>query len=99
MAKMYTSTKKTVYESNIPYLMFIACCLFFLIISLFMRSAYNELREEYIEQLRREKEIIDTNKALKMELSAITNAHYLEFKARERLGMKKPKEEEVLVLR
>lgn len=99
MSRMNTSTKKIGWASNISFLMLIAFCLIFLIVSLFMRSAYNELREEYIEELRREKEIIDTNNALKMELSAITNARYLEFKARERLGMKKPREEEVLVLR
>jgi hypothetical protein len=39
------------------------------------------------------------NNKLKMELSVITRARYIELKANERLGLKKPKEEEVLVLR
>jgi len=100
MHHMYSTTKKVVHESNVTSLMlFLICFLIFLIVSLFMRSAYNDLREEFIEELKREKEIIDTHNALKMELSAITHAHYLEFKAQERLGMKKPKEEEVVVLR
>jgi len=49
--------------------------------------------------LKKEREIADVNNRLKMELSVITKARYIELKANERLGLKKPKEEEVLVLR
>jgi hypothetical protein len=34
-----------------------------------------------------------------MELSVAMRARYIEFKTKERLGLKKPNEEEVLVLR
>jgi len=39
------------------------------------------------------------NRHLKMEILAVTRKSYMEFVAEERLGLKKPKEEEVLVLR
>jgi len=39
------------------------------------------------------------NNKLKTELAGITQARMLELKAKERLGLKKPKDEEVLVLR
>jgi hypothetical protein len=49
--------------------------------------------------LTQEKSVTETNKNLKMELLAITQKGYVEFAAGERLGLKRPKEEEVLVLR
>jgi hypothetical protein len=39
------------------------------------------------------------NNKLKTELAGIMQARMLELKAKERLGLKKPKDEEVLVLR
>jgi hypothetical protein len=42
---------------------------------------------------------METNSKLKAELAGITQARLLELKAKERLGLTKPKEEEVLVLR
>jgi len=57
-----------------------------------------ELREDLIFQLSKEREIIKTNQSLKIELSGITKKRYLELKAME-IGLKKPKEEEVVVLR
>jgi len=47
----------------------------------------------------KEREVIETNNNLKMELSVAMRARYIEFKTKERLGLKKPNEEEVLVLR
>jgi hypothetical protein len=68
-------------------------------VAFFVRGEYNGLREELIESLKKEREIAEVNNRLKMELSVITRARYIELKANERLGLKKPKEEEVLVLR
>lgn len=65
----------------------------------FIGSSNNELREELIDILAREKVAAETNEKLKMEHAAITTARYMEYKAKERLGLKKAKEEEVLVLR
>jgi hypothetical protein len=67
--------------------------------SFFMRSSFNGQREEMIEKLGKEREISRVNEKLKVELSGITRGRYIELKAKERLGLKKPKEEEVLVLR
>jgi hypothetical protein len=49
--------------------------------------------------LSEEKKVADVNRSLKMELLAITQKGYVEFAVEERLGLKRPKEEEVLVLR
>lgn len=71
----------------------------FTVFSFFMRARYNGLQEEWIDNLRKEREVAEINGKLKMELSVITRARYIALKANERLGLKKPKEEEVLVLR
>ncbi|HOP84958.1 MAG TPA: hypothetical protein PLM71_07685 [Syntrophorhabdaceae bacterium] len=74
-------------------------CIFILAISYFiLRMLTAELREDLIFQLSKEREIIKTNQSLKIELSGITKKRYLELKAME-IGLKKPKEEEVVVLR
>lgn len=65
----------------------------------FLNGAYEEAREKFMERLKKEKQIVEMNKALKMELFAITQKGYLEFAAQERLGLKRAKEEEVVVLR
>lgn len=65
----------------------------------FLTGAYEEAREQFMEGLKKEKRIVETNKSLKMELFAITQKGYLEFAAQERLGLKRAKDEEVVVLR
>lgn len=62
-------------------------------------SAHEDARDRYIERLRREKQIVETNKALKMELAAVMQKGYVEFAAQERLGLKRPDEKEVVVVR
>jgi hypothetical protein len=100
MEKVYVSVKREVQQWSIkPLLLVVAASIFFIIFALFMRVEYDNLREELIESLKKEREIAEVNNKLKMELSVITRARYIELKANERLGLKKPKEEEVLVLR
>lgn len=65
----------------------------------FVLSAHNRLREDLIETLKKDKEVMETNNRLKTELAGVTQTRLMELKAKERLGLKKPKEEEVLVLR
>lgn len=77
----------------------IFCLVFFAVVAYFLKFSYEGLREEYALRLTEEKSIVETNKKLATELKALTETRYLEFKARERLGLKKPKEEEVLVVR
>ncbi len=100
MEKVYVSIKQeTGHRGFHSLLFFFLCLIIFTFISFFMRGAYNELREEVIESLRNEREVIEMNNTLKTELAGTTRARYLEFKTKERLGLKKPKEEEVVVLR
>jgi hypothetical protein len=100
MEKVYVSVKREVQQRSIkPLLLVVTASIFFIIFALFMRVEYDNLREELIESLKKERETAEVNNKLKMELSVITRARYIELKANERLGLKKPKEEEVLVLR
>ena len=74
---------------------FAGCLLF----SFFLKEAYVETKQTFLERLSEEKKVADVNRSLKMELLAITQKGYVEFAVEERLGLKRPKEEEVLVLR
>ncbi|MGA3173743.1 MAG: cell division protein FtsL [Syntrophorhabdales bacterium] len=65
----------------------------------FLTGAYEETRGRFMERLKMEKELVEVNKALKMELAAVTQKGYVEFAARERLGLKRPNDKEVVVLR
>ncbi len=71
----------------------------FTFVSFFLKEAYLETKGTFLERLAEEKKVADVNRALKMELIAVTQKGYVEFAAEERLGLKRPKEEEVLVLR
>ena len=100
MEKVYVSVKRNTQKRSTNHLvLIILSSVLFVIVTLYMQAEYNGLREELIESLKKEREIADVNNRLKMELSVITRARYIELKANERLGLKKPKEEEVLVLR
>ena len=76
----------------------ISCAVLVLALS-FLASAYEEARGQFMERLKKEKEIVEINEALKMELAAVTQKSYLEFAAQERLGLKRPNDGEVVVLR
>ncbi len=100
MEKVYVSVKRNTQQRGVRHLLLIfLLSALFITITLYIQGEYNGLREELIESLKKEREITDVNNRLKMELSVITRARYIELKANERLGLKKPKEEEVLVLR
>ena len=101
MQKIYVSLKKeTHYHKSIHSTLIVAFGLIvFVFVSLFIRSSFNATREELIERLGKEREVAQVNEKLKVELAGITRGRYIELKAKERLGLKKPKEEEVLVLR
>jgi hypothetical protein len=100
MERVYVSVNRDVRNGHChTALIIVLCFALFATISLFMRAAYNDTREDLIEKLRKERQVAAVNSDLKMELAGITRARYLEFAAKEKLGLKKPKEEEVLVLR
>ena len=71
----------------------------FTFLSFFIKEAYYETKGKFLERLSEEKRVTEINKSLNIELLAITQKGYVEFAAGERLGLKKPKEEEVFVLR
>jgi len=105
MRRIYVHSKKgTAYATSYYYkdksslVLYILCILILAISYLILRMLTAELREDLIFQLSREREAIRTNQSLKVELSGITKKRYLELKAIE-IGLKKPKEEEVVVLR
>lgn len=100
MERVYVSTKRDMaHRDPRSTLLIVACLIVFALVSFFMMSAHGKLREELIGMLRQEREVIDMNTKLKTELAGITQARMLQLKAKERLGLKKPKDEEVLVLR
>jgi hypothetical protein len=102
MARIYASTRReiTYGRSQSHVALFIICILiFFAFMSFFMLDVHNRTREALIETLEKEREVMETNNKLKSELAGITQVRLLELKAKERLGLKKAKEEEVLVLR
>lgn len=100
MERIYISMKKEPTCRSFRATFLIVCLFIGCIFVLFLvKGDNNRLSDELVERLMRERETIEVNNNLKMELSATTRARYLEFKAKERLGLQKPKEEEVLVLR
>ena len=64
-----------------------------------LNQAYDGTKETFLQRLSEEQKASVLNRHLKMEILAVTRKSYMEFVAEERLGLKKPKEEEVLVLR
>lgn len=77
----------------------VCACLALVLAFFLLSSAHEDAREEYMAKLKAEKQVVELNKNLKMELAAITQKGYLEYAARERLGLKRPTDEEVVVLR
>ena len=84
-----------------PLLAFVVMIAFaaFALLSFVVKEAYDDTRDKFMEKLSEEKRVAGINTNLKIELLAITQRGYVEFAAGERLGLKKPKEEEVVVLR
>ena len=100
MERLYISMKGEPACRSLRSTFLVVCFFISCIIVLFLvKGANNQLRDELVDRLMRGRETIEANNNLKMELSVITRARYLEFKTKEKLGLKKPKEEEVLVLR
>jgi hypothetical protein len=93
----YVGERRTV--SHLSIIVTVVACLTLVFVLFFLNSAHQEAREQYMEKLEIQKQIVEMNKGLKMELAAITQKGYLEFAARERLGLKRPSDAEVVVLR
>jgi hypothetical protein len=91
-------TRETEDRSLTTIFLGILCFIGFIFLSFFIKSEYSEVREDLIERLHREGEVAGINDNLKIEYLATTRARFLELQTK-RLGLKKAKEEEVLVLR
>jgi hypothetical protein len=96
---VYVLVKREPEDSSFPSI-FLGIIFFigFIFLSFFIKSLHSQVREDLIERLQREGEVAKINDNLKIEYLATTRARFLELQAK-RLGLKKAKEEEVLVLR
>jgi len=100
MERLYVSARReSTYRSLMSTFLIVLFFIGSVLVMFFVREVNNHLNEELLARLMKEREAIEANNNLKMELSVVMRARYLEFKTKERLGLKKPKEEEVLVLR
>jgi hypothetical protein len=96
---VYVSVKRDTESSSFPLIFLgILCFIGFILLSFFIKSVYSNVREDLIEILQKEGEVAKINENLKIEYLATTRARFLELQAK-KLGLKKAKEEEVLVLR
>lgn len=93
------SSGDALFSSVRPFVFLGFIMVFVLVVSYFLVSAHNRAREDLIETLTMERELRQTHRKLATEMAGITQSRLLALKAKERLGLTKPKEEEVLVLK
>jgi cell division protein FtsL len=77
----------------------LCCCVVLAVLFSFLANSCEEARCQYMDRLKKKKEIVETNEALKMELAAVTQKGYVELVVQERLGLKRPDDREVVVLK
>jgi hypothetical protein len=100
MERIYiTLNRETRRKSFLSATTITLCCITIVFMFLFVRNIYSQSREELIEKLGIERKTSEINDALKVELAGTTRARYLELEAKERLGLKRARTEEVFVLR
>ncbi|HEX2965723.1 MAG TPA: hypothetical protein VHO84_08050 [Syntrophorhabdaceae bacterium] len=104
MAGIYASAtrERSFRRHRTPYVgwvIMVFFCIVLLFLSSLMTGSYKQARKELLEVLTKENEVIERNNKLKTDLSGVTQTRLLELKAKERLGLEKPRDEEVLVLR
>ncbi len=99
MEKIYVSVRRDTRTRYYPPIFLIVLSFIgFVLVSYFVRGIHNQAREDLMERLGKEKEVAGINYELNIAHSATTRARFLELQAK-RLGLKKAREEEVLVLR
>ena len=100
METIYVSMKREAGERCYFTSIFLIALSFvgFILLSFLVRGINNQAREDLMERLLKEKEVAQINTDLNVAHSATTRARFLELQAK-RLGLKKAREEEVLVLR
>jgi ADP-heptose:LPS heptosyltransferase len=70
-----------------------------IVASCLLVNAHNRARQDLIETLTMERQIREQHQKLASDMAGITRSRLLALKAKERLGLTKPKDEEVLVLK
>ena len=93
------SSGDTLFTSVRPILFLGFIVVFVLVVSFLLVNEHNRARQELIETLSLERQLHETHLKLKAEMAGITQSRLLALKAKERLGLSKPKDEEVLVLK
>ena len=93
------SSGDTLFTSVRPILFLGFIVVFVLVVSFLLVNEHNRARQELIETLSLERQLRETHLKLKAEMAGITQSRLLALKAKERLGLSKPKDEEVLVLK
>lgn len=93
------SSGDTLFTSVRPILFLGFIVAFVLVVTFLLVNAHNRARQELIETLSLERQLHETHLKLKAEQAGITQSRLLALKAKERLGLSKPKDEEVLVLK
>jgi hypothetical protein len=77
----------------------VVACIVLVATLFFVTGVYEETRGRFIDSLKKERELAETNKALNMELTALKQKGYMEYVTHKRLGLKRPDDKEVVVLR
>ena len=81
----------------ILFLGFMIACV--IIVSCILVNAHNRARQDLIETMTLERQMRETHQKLASDMAGVTRSRLLTLKAKERLGLTKPKDEEVLVLK
>ncbi len=89
--KLFDSLQPILFLGFMIALVFIA--------SYLLVNAHDRARQDLIETLTLERQLRDTHQKLASDMAGITRSRLLALKAKERLGLTKPKDEEVLVLK
>ncbi|HOC46619.1 MAG: hypothetical protein PHT96_09160 [Syntrophorhabdaceae bacterium] len=98
--KIYIDTSDDkLFDSFQPILFLGFMVLFVFVASYLLVSAHNRARQDLIETLMLERQLRETHEKLASDMAGITRSRLLALKAKERLGLTKPREEEVLVLK
>jgi cell division protein FtsL len=98
--KIYIESSGDRLFTNIRPVLFLGFIVAFVpVISFLLVSAHNRAMQDLIETLSLERDLRQTHQKLKSEMAGITRSRMLALKAKERLGLSQPKDEEVLVLK
>ncbi len=98
--KIYIDTSGDRLFDGIQPILFLAFMILFIFVTSYLLvNAHNRARQDLIETLTMERQLRETHNKLASDMAGITRARLLALKAKERLGLTKPKDEEVLVLK